>query len=155
MNLRKNKFIFNWILINHLAVGTSPLYEEDLTILKKNKIKNVIALCSIEEVNWNETLLKNFTCQRIVLPDSNKEVLPSYEKLNLAFKKLKEALTENITFIHCYASIERSPLLCIMFIMDKYNLSLEDALDYVKRVHKFTNPTNNQLNHIRNFMVNY
>ena len=49
--------------------------------------------------------------------------------------------------------MERSPLLCIMFIMDKYKLNLEEALDFVKRVHNNTNPTNDQLSCIKNFII--
>ena len=48
--------------------------------------------------------------------------------------------------------MERSPLLCIMYIMHKYNLSLEEGLDFVKRVHRNTNPTNDQLLCIANFI---
>ena len=29
--------------------------------------------------------------------------------------------------------------------MDEYNLSLEESLDYLKKVHKTTNPRNSQL----------
>ena len=36
--------------------------------------------------------------------------------------------------------------------MNKYNLKLEEALDYVKSVHKYTNPTNKQLNLIRDYI---
>ena len=66
---------------------------------------------------------------------------------------MKDFLKNGVTFIHCFAAIERSPLLCILFIMDEYNLSLEEALDYLKKVHKNTNPRNNQLLLIQNFKL--
>ena len=59
----------------------------------------------------------------------------------------------DITFIHCFASIERSPLLCIMYIMSTYKLSIEDALDYVRRTHIYTNPTNRQLRIAKEIMI--
>ena len=39
-----------------------------------------------------------------------------------------------------------------MLVMEKYKLNLEDALDFVKRVHKETNPTNDQLLCVKNFI---
>ena len=35
--------------------------------------------------------------------------------------------------------------------MDTYNLDLEQSLDYLKRVHSYTNPRNNQLLLIKNY----
>ena len=153
MNKKKQtQFVFNWILKNQLAVGTSPTKEENLVFLKDKNIKNIIALCSDEDIHWNKNIYKQFNCNRIVLPDSRDNILPEDDDLKLAFRKLRSAISEGVTFIHCYASIERSPLLCIMFIMYKYNLNVEEALDYVKNVHSFTNPTNKQLNLIKKFM---
>ena len=33
----ENKFIFNWVLKNKLAIGTSPMNIEDLILLEKIK----------------------------------------------------------------------------------------------------------------------
>ena len=69
------------------------------------------------------------------------------------FYKLRDAINDDITFIHCFASVERSPLICIMYIIYKYKLSIEDALDYVRRTHKYTNPTNSQLSIVKEVMI--
>ena len=147
----KDNFIFNWVFKNKLAIGTSPTKQEDINLLKKFKIKNVLALCSEKEIMWHENLEYDFSCKRVVLPDSNKNKLPSKDELNVAYNTLKNFVNNNNTFIHCFASMERSPLLCIMLIMDTYNLDLEESLDYLKRVHSYTNPRNNQLLLIKNF----
>ena len=131
----KNKFIFNWVLTNKLAIGTSPMNNKDLILLKKNKVKNILCLCSEEESKWHLELENNFLCYRFILPDSNQKKLPTKIQIEKAYEILKKLVKNNITFIHCFASIERSPLLCIMFMMDNYNLNLEESLDYVKRVH--------------------
>tara|TARA_B100000674_G_C37309474_1_gene675790 strand:+ start:63 stop:539 length:477 start_codon:yes stop_codon:yes gene_type:complete len=153
-NISNYKFIFNWILINKLGVGTSPLKESDIKFLKKKKVKNILGLCSEEEVKWNDKINDYFSCFRIVLPDSNKKILPTNEQLKNAFNLLKDLVSNDITFIHCVASMERSPLLCIMYVMEKYNLSIEEALDFVKRVHSNTNPTNDQLLCITKYISN-
>ena len=141
----KNNFIFNWVLKNKLAIGTSPSNKEDIIFLKNNKVKNILGLCSETETKWHEDLETSFCCDRVILPDSNQPKLISEKQILNAYIVLNNFIKKGITFIHCYASIERSPLLCIMYIMHEYNLDLEEALDYVKQVHNFTNPRNNQL----------
>ena len=152
-NTEENQFIFNWILKKKLAVGTTPIKDEDLVFLKRNKVINIIGLCSEKEIKWHENLCTNFNCERIFLPDSHNDKLPCKKDFFKAFEKLKDAVTQNITFVHCFASIERSPLLCIMYIMYSYNLNIEDALDYVRRIHKHTNPTNRQLRFVKEIML--
>ena len=147
-----NNFIFNWVLKNKLAVGTTPEKKEHVNLLKKYNVKNILGLCDEEESNWHEGLENNFLCSRIVLPDSNKNKLPTDSQIKNAFNTLKNFVERDTTYVHCFASIERSPLLCIMFIMDKYNLTLEESLDYVKNMHFLTNPRNNQLLFIKNFI---
>ena len=113
-----------------------------------------MGLCNTEEIKWHENINKDFSCYRFVLPDSHQKILPTSEQLNKAFNLLKDLVSNDITFIHCVASMERSPLLCIMYVMTKYKLNLEEALDFVKRVHDNTNPTNDQLLCIKNFITN-
>ena len=153
-NKLEYKFIFDWILINKLAVGNCPTKEEHLNLLRKKNVKNILGLCGQDEVKWHENIEKEFSCFRYVLPDSHQKTLPTLEQLNTAFNLLKDLVSKDITFIHCVASMERSPLLCILFVMDKYNLSLEEGLDFVKRVHNNTNPTNHQLSCIKDFIMN-
>ena len=153
MNEKQHKFIFSWILSNQLAVGSSPADSENVVFLMKNKVKNIIGLCSVEEGKWHKNLEKNFNCERIFLPDSRKDRLPSKKDLIYAFAKLKNAVKKDITFVHCFASIERSPLLCVMYIMNSYKLSIEDALDYVRSKHVYTNPTNKQLSFVQEVII--
>ena len=148
-----DNFIFNWVLKNKLSIGTSPSKKEDLDLLKKNQIKNILGLCSEKEAAWHKNLEDIFLCKRIILPDSSQNRLPTYLEINNAYSIMKDFYKNGITFIHCFASVERSPLLCILFIMDEYNLSLEEALDYLRKVHKTTNPRNNQLLLIRNYKL--
>ena len=150
----EKKFIFNWVLKNKLAVGTSPMDIKDIVFLENKKVKNVLCLCSEEESKWHLNLENSFLCNRVVLPDSNQKRLPSNIEIDKAYKIFKKLIKNNITFVHCFASIERSPLLCIMFMMDNYNLNLEESLDYVKRVHPLTNPRNKQLFLIEKYFSN-
>ena len=150
-NPKKYNFHFNWILANRLAIGTSPLREDNVNFLVAKAIKNIIGLCSDDEVGWHMKVESIFKTRRIILPDSHTDHLPTFVQLQKAFNSLEEFIKDDITFVHCVASIERSPMLCILYVMKKYNITLENSLDYVKRMHKYTNPTNSQLKILNKF----
>lgn len=144
-------FIFNWVLKNKLGIGNCPTNIDQVKLLKKYNVKNILALCSANEARWHANVEKEFSCKRIILPDSNQKKLPTKSQINEAYGALNFFVKNNITYIHCFAAMERSPLLCIMFIMEKYSIGLEESLDYVKMVHPMTNPRNNQLMFIKSF----
>ena len=154
MNENNKTFIFDWILLNSLAIGNAPERDEDLEYLESKRIKNILSLCSEEEFNSNKDINQKFNHLRIYLPDSRTNLLPNKTQISNAYYALDEFLKNGITFIHCYASIERSPLICILYIMFEYNMRIEDALDYVKRKHKISNPTNSQLRLLYKFKKN-
>ena len=154
MNEKKYKFIFSWILIDKLALGNSPLNRENINLLKENGIKNILALCSDSEIKWGTETKESFLCERFYIPDSKSNSLPTFQELNEIINKLSIFIKKGATFIHCFASIERSPLICILYVMKEFDLEIEDALDYVLRKHKYTNPTNSQLKLIKDFQNN-
>ena len=49
-------------------------------------------------------------------------------------------MREGPTFVHCVASIERSPLICMAYLIKKCNLTPIEALDYLMEVHPISNP---------------
>ena len=53
-------------------------------------------------------------------------------------------------FIHCYASIERSPFICIAWLVLKENIAFLNALDHVKQSHELSNPMKDHLNLLMN-----
>ena len=148
----KDIFVFNWVLKNKLAIGTTPTKKEDINLLKNNQVKNILGLCSEEESKWHKDLKNNFCCIRLIIPDSNQNKLPSENQIDIAYFTLKNFVNKSTTFVHCFASIERSPLICIIYLMEKFNLEMEEALDYLKKVHKLTNPRNKQLFFIKNYL---
>ena len=122
------KFKFNWILINKLAIGTSPLKKENLEFLDIKGIKNILGLCSNSEVEWHSEVKRNFSSKRIFLPDSKSEIKLTYENFIIAYDHLKKYVNQGSTFVHCFASIERSPILIIFYLMKNYKMELEDSV---------------------------
>ena len=44
-----NEFLFDWVLVNKLAIGSMPNKEKDFEIIKKSGIKSILNLCPEEE----------------------------------------------------------------------------------------------------------
>ena len=127
-------FKLDWVLINEIAVGTPPVNQQDIDILQSNKIKSILSLCSIEESSLFYNIGNLFKCERIILPDHkiNRETtfLELIETLEI-IEKLKKL---GPLFINCFASIERSPFVCMAWLINQHNLSAEDALDYLEHM---------------------
>ena len=133
-------FSIDWVLINELAVGKGPKTSQDLDKLKELKIKSILSLCSEDECKPAPEMDKNFYCKRIILPDHKAKRDPTLEEINIALDALDYLISEGPTFVHCVASIERSPLICMSYLIKKCNLTPIEALDYLMEVHPITNP---------------
>ena len=48
-------------------------------------------------------------------------------------------------YVHCVAAMERSPLVCLAWLVSRHGQTPERALDYVMEVHPGTNPLPGQL----------
>ena len=130
----------NWVLNNKLAVGPVPRKMEDLKALKNNRIRWILSLCSENEVNVEVNYEENFCCKRIVLPDHKYKEDLTIDKLNLAINTLAEIIEIGPVYIHCVAGIERSPLVCMAWLVKHYDLSPTQALEYLMDVNTGTNP---------------
>jgi len=58
---------------------------------------------------------------------------------------LRELRKEGPVFVHCVAAMERSPLVCMAWLMQQEGLNSTEALDYLMQVHPGTNPLPGQL----------
>ena len=145
---------FNWVIYQTLAIGTSPKNNVDLINLKKNGIKSVFCLCN--EIECPKLNYEDYGIyfKRLVLPDHKSKSLLSIELLENAFKNLKKLIqTNSPVFIHCYAAVERSPLLCLTYLIKEKDMHFDDALAYMMQVHKSTNPMNSQLKILKEFCL--
>ena len=143
----------NWVLNNKLAVGPVPRSIEDIKKLKKNKVNSILSLCSEDEVNVEVNYEENFLCKRIVLPDHKYKEALTIDQLNLALNTLAKIIEYGPVYTHCVAGIERSPLVCMAWLVKHYDLTPTQSLDYLMNVNQGTNPLPDQfllLNLIKN-----
>ncbi len=139
-------FSISWIIHNKLAIGKAPKKSEDFDKLKNLKIKSIFSLCGEDEVKQPPEIINQFFCKRFVLPDHKSSFLPKINDIKECVAILENLLEKGPVYIHCLAGKERSPLICIAWLMKKRKLELIDALDYVNQQHKISNPLNEHLN---------
>lgn len=139
------RFRIDWVLVNELAIGPAPQADRHLDRLMDQGVRAVLSLCSPDEVPQPVGLVQRFACARLVLPDHRAERLPEPEELAQALALLEQLLAEGPVFVHCVAAMERSPLVCLAWLVSRHGQSPQAALDYLMQVHPGTNPLPGQL----------
>ena len=140
-----SKFKFDWVLRNKLAIGSAPKLEENILILKKKNIAFVLNLCSEDEYKESALLKKSFKYKSYSLPDHKSKRVIEFLEIIECLKILKTNYNQGSIFVHCLASIERSPIVCLAWLMFKKKLNFEDAYIYLSQKHKMTSPLDSQL----------
>ena len=147
---RNIKFKFNWILRNKIAIGTAPMNEDDTKILKDFGIISILSLCDIKEVNPPANLEEKFICKRFVLPDHTYDKKMNLEELKLVLDILGKLILDGPVFVHCKAAVERSPIVCMAWLIKEKKLNYQQALSYLMEVNKGTCPSKDQLELLKN-----
>ena len=134
-------FPISWVLVQDLALGPAPVAPRHLNRLESEGITAVLSLCSTEEKAAPPDLEERFYCRRLVLPDHRSQGTLSIGLLEQALAALAELRSHGPVFVHCVAAIERSPLVCMAWLMREYGISRQNALDYLLQVHPGTSPS--------------
>jgi len=145
MATRGSRFRLSWVLIDELAVGPAPLAERHLDRLADEGIGAILSLCRDDEAPRPEHLEQRFVCDRWVLPDHRAGRLPGVDELRTALLRLEALRAHGPVFVHCVAAMERSPLVCLAWLVSQHGQTPQRALDYLMQVHPGTNPLPGQL----------
>ena len=139
-------FRIDWVLVDELAIGPAPRATRHLNQLTGAGIKAVLSLCKHEEAPPPEDLNRRFAHQRLVLPDHRSGRLPRGDELQAALQQLLSLhQLHGAVYVHCVAAMERSPLVCLAWLVQQHHLTPARALDYLMQVHPGTNPLPGQL----------
>ena len=140
-----SRFRINWVLVDELAIGPAPRAERHLDRLEDQGIRAVLSLCSEQEAPPPPELCSRFACTRLVLPDHRAARLPDPPELAAALEALADLRRHGPVFVHFVAAMERSPLVCLAWSVNRHGQSPQAALDYLMQVHPGTNPLPGQL----------
>lgn len=143
--VNKKYFSHSWVLVDELMVGSAPINKDNLIELEKEGIKSVLSLCSTEEVKLPDEINEFFICKRFVLPDHTYKKNPKTEEVLEILSILEVLIKNGPVYVHCFAGIERSPLVCMAWLISKYKMGINESLIYMMNVHKRTNPLPQQI----------
>jgi hypothetical protein len=139
------RFQIDWVLVNELAIGPAPQAERHLDRLVQEGVHGVLSLCSEQEAPPPPGLQQRFVCDRFVLPDHRAGRMPQRHELLEALQRLLQLTSCGAVYVHCVAAMERSPLVCLAWLVTRKGLTPQRALDYLMQVHQGTNPLSGQL----------
>lgn len=148
-------FRIDWVLVNELAIGPAPRPGRQLDLLKAAGVRVILSLCSAEEAPPPPGLRGLFRCERLVLPDHCSGRLPLATELEEALHLLTLLKPAGPVYVHCVAAMERSPLLCLAWLIRERRLSIEQSLVYLMHIHPGTNPLPGQLDLLRRLSQNF
>lgn len=137
---RPRPFRLSWVLRHELALGSAPRRDDHLQLLREEGCRSVLSLCQPGEQPHLEGLDQQFTWRSVPLPDHRCSEPLTQELLESALQTLEQLQRAGPVFVHCLAGRERSPLVCMAWLMRVRGLSRQQALEYVSQVHPGTNP---------------
>ena len=149
-----NRFRIDWLLSNELAIGPAPRAIRHLDRLEDQGVKAILSLCSDSEAPPPHGLIERFVSRRFVLPDHRSDRLIDQKELQEALDILKSLRMSGPVYVHCLVAMERSPLVCLAWLVSQHGLSLQAALDYMMQLHPGTNPLPSQLKLLETFLQN-
>ena len=118
--------------MDELAIGPAPHVKRHVLRLQDAGIKEIFSLCEKEEAQPHSSMEEQFPFHRIVLPNHRSARLPKPNELSEALVLLSELHQKyGSVFVHCVAAMERSPLVCMAWRVQRHRLSPEQALYYM------------------------
>ena len=138
------RFKLDWVLSNELAVGPAPLKKSHFEYLANKKIKSILNLCNEKEAPIDENFKTVFNFKRFILPDHKVTKEIEISEIKEIIKIIESLKSSGAVFVHCFAGVERSPLICMAWLISKHKLSPQRSLDYLMEVHKGSNPLPSQ-----------
>ena len=150
--MNKTVFRIDWVLKNELAIGRAPRTNEEIELIKLKGIKSILSLCSEDEAPFSDLNIKFFNHERYVLPDHKCGRSPENFEIKHSYFLLEKLMKKGPVYIHCLAGMERSPLICLLWLVKKHELTLNESLYYLMEAHPGTNPLPEQLESLREFL---
>lgn len=118
--------------MDELVIGPAPHVKRHILRLQDAGIKEIFSLYEKVEAQPHSSMEEQFPFHRIVLPDHRSARLPKPNELSEALVPLSELHQKyGSVFVHCIAAIERSPLVCMAWLVQRHRLSPERAFDYM------------------------
>ena len=141
---------YSWVLDGTLAVGAAPTRYE---VLERLGFSAALSLQESREggPEHNE-IPRDFTRVQVPIRDGVVGGVPTVDQVETAVTALRDLLADHVVYVHCYAGVGRSPLVCIAYLARFHAMSASEAIRFVQRQHPNADPTNGQLSTLKQFL---
>lgn len=131
---------YSWVLTQQLAVGPMPSSASHWQQLEAAGLRTRFSCCYPYEQS-PVSLPAHWRSDQASLPDHRRQERLDPERLAAALDRAQRLMLDAPPlYLHCLAGIERSPLLAVGLTARQRNLSLLEALDWVRRCHPAARP---------------
>lgn len=137
-------FQFSWLRSRRLAVGAMPRCEEHWQALAQQGVTSVLCCCHPDEGPWQPPA--RWCHAQRPLPDHRNPEALDPAALNRAIDTAMDLYASApALYLHCWAGVERSPLVAIGLLCRAESLSIWDALAQVRALHPPARPITGHL----------
>ena len=140
----------NWVIKNQIAISSAPQHDSDFLALKEIGIINILCLCDEYEMPNPPVEYSYFNFKRMVLPDHKSSRNIEKSEIEEILNTINNFLKDGPLLVHCFAGIERSPIVIIAWLMREKKIKFLNAYDYLKSIHPDSNPLISHINVIKN-----
>jgi protein-tyrosine phosphatase len=145
---------FSWVLPQKLAVGSFPKTSVSSTKLRREGITAVLSLTEVNERSVPQDIPNSFLWERVPIPDGYTGGIPTEEQFSQAITILDRWYRKgHVVYVHCLAGVGRSASVCSLYVSRVQNLSLGDAIIYVKQKHSYAAPDTYQIAVMEKFLA--
>ena len=134
----------NWLRSRRLAIGAMPRCREDWQTLAHQGVGSVLCCCHPDEGPWQPP--SHWPQAQLPLPDHRSpEALDPLALDQAIHTALELYAAAPALYLHCWAGVERSPLVAIGLLCRAESLSIWDALAQVRALHPPARPITRHL----------
>lgn len=121
-----------------------PQTAEHWQSLASQGVRSVFSCCDPEEGPWQPP--PAWKQGRLPLPDHRHRQTPDPERLDQAINTALDLYTNSpALYLHCWAGMERSPLVAVGLLCRAESISIFDALAQVRSLHPAAKPITGHL----------
>lgn len=131
--------LFTWLRSRRLAIGPMPQTPAHWGLLEQQGVQSIFSCCDPSEGPWQPP--QHWRQGRVSLPDHRnpEQMTPALLEHGLhAALELYQAAPP--LYLHCWAGMERSPLLAVGLLCRAEGLELFEALAQVRAQHPIAKP---------------
>ena len=134
---------FSWILQDKLAVGPAPRDYETLQGLGFSAAVNLQE--KSEGGPFTGPIPPGFEAVQIPIEDGVVGGIPTVVQVTRSVEAVHGLLKSHKVYVHCYAGVGRSPMVCIAYLAQFEGMKLEEAIKFVSQRHYPASPNDCQL----------